>query len=101
MEIFKLSESLGFSEKLTSIHICDLSLLQRWLREVHNCHIYVEPCWKSEKESLNQDSEPDYIPWVIYTPVEEDEAPQYFSTYEEAMEFGLQEALIWIKEETL
>jgi len=62
-------------------------ILQRWLREVHNLHIYVEPIWETENDL---DKNPSYIPWVI-TGIEE--PPVYLDTYESALESALQEAL--------
>lgn len=74
------------------------SLLQRWLREVHNIHIYIEPFWANEKVSKNIKITPEsYCPWVIYDYIEEDDAPEFYETYEQALEAGLQEALKLIK----
>ena len=70
------------------------SLLQKWLREVHNCIVEVQfeklPC-------LNQ------LDWIVtvdyYKPdfsnltEESDYESDYFSTYEEALEDGLYNAL--------
>ena len=88
MEIFKLSKSLGFAEKLTGIKICDLSLLAKWLREVHNLHI-----------SINVGL-PHKAPIMYYSNVikfgkhhKSKFKSEFYKTYEEAYEIGLQEAL--------
>ena len=75
------------------------SLLQRYLREVHNCHIYVEPWWDTEDTDI--EDKPEYVAWVVYKHLDEDELPVYYNTYEEALETGLLEALEWIKSESL
>jgi len=69
------------------------SILQKWLREVHKLQIYVEPVWK-DYHRVNTE----YIPWVSYTKEEEDnhlpdEEEVYYSSYEEALEIALVEAL--------
>ena len=81
MEIFKLSKSLGFAEKLTGIKICDLSLLAKWLREEHNIHLIAY-------KNINIDG----YDWCYITTDGITNINSY-KTYEEAYEVGLQEAL--------
>ena len=81
MEIFKLSKSLGFTEKLTGIKICDLSLLAKWLREQHNIHLIAY-------KNINIDG----YDWCFITTDGITNINSY-KTYEEAYEIGLQEAL--------
>ena len=81
MEIFKLSKSLGFAEKLTGIKICDLSLLAKWLREKHNIHLIAY-------KNINIDG----YDWCYITTDGITNINSY-KTYEEAYEIGLQEAL--------
>ena len=81
MEIFKLSKSLGFTEKLTGIKICDLSLLAKWLREEHNIHLIAY-------KNINIDG----YDWCYVTTDGITNINSY-KTYEEAYEIGLQEAL--------
>ena len=81
MEIFKLSKSLGFTEKLTGIKICDLSLLAKWLREKHNIHLIAY-------KNINIDG----YDWCFITTDGITNINSY-KTYEEAYEIGLQEAL--------
>jgi len=62
------------------------SLLQKWLREVHNIHVYVTP------ESISKENE------TYFFHIWGDEVRQHFrgvfgKNYEETLEFGLQEAL--------
>ena len=68
------------------------SLLQKWLREVHNIHIYVEPYWK-EEDAKNINVKPEYCAWYIHGQIDIDEVPEFDKTYEEALEKGLQDAL--------
>lgn len=63
------------------------SLLQKWLREIHNIHISVEP------ETYKPDT--DYISEIIMLP--RNFLTYRGKTYEEALEFGLQQALKLIK----
>ena len=85
MEIFKLSKALGFTEKLTGIKICDLSLLAKWLREKHNIHLIAY-------KNINIDG----YDWCYITTDGITNINSY-KTYEEAYEIGLQEALKLIK----
>lgn len=80
------------------------SLLQRWLREVHNCH--VEIIWYSPengsyvtKENIKYYVEINYYGKDFNLPLgEEADYKEYnFDTYEKALEKGLQEALKLIK----
>ena len=85
MEIFKLSKSLGFAEKLTGIKICDLSLLAKWLREEHNIIVLVD------YEGIDGY----YYKFYSYKEGNKnyDASDKNYNTYEEAYEIGLQEAL--------
>ena len=85
MEIFKLSKSLGFAEKLTGIKICDLSLLAKWLREEHNIIILVD------YEGIDGY----YYKFYSYKEGNKnyDASDKNYNTYEDAYEIGLQEAL--------
>lgn len=66
------------------------SLLQRWLREVHDIYISIEWFWKSEyRVRINDSGIIDH----------EDEFNYENHTYEEALEKGLQEGLRLIKDE--
>ena len=87
MEIFKLSKSLGFTEKLTGIKICDLSLLAKWLREEHNIHV------TSQIGNLDFISTYHYDIRYIVKNKFMCKVKGNFKTYEEAYEIGLQEAL--------
>ena len=82
MEIFKLSKSLGFAEKLTGIKICDLSLLAKWLREEHNIHLIAY-------KNINIDG----YDWCYITTDGITNINSY-KTYEEAYEIGLYQALL-------
>lgn len=65
------------------------SLLQRWLREVHNIHIYVEPLF-SDTGELKYAATIAYEDGGFNTGFEEDDL---FETYEAALEDGLVESL--------
>lgn len=71
------------------------SLLQKWLREKHNIHIYVEPFWKNNEDALNPKAIPEYVGWVLTT--DDEDEPVYFKTYEDALESALIEGLNEIK----
>ena len=89
MEIFKLSKSLGFTEKLTGIKICDLSLLAKWLREEHNIHIVISN--NNYNKLLNWSFDLHKLPvGIIQMWKRSDDT---YNTFEEAYEVGLQEAL--------
>ena len=92
MEIFKLSKSLGFAEKLTGIKICDLSLLAKWLREVHNFHISINVGLPHKAHIM-------YYSNVIKFGKEHKSKYRsvFYKTYEEALEVGLLEGLKLIK----
>jgi hypothetical protein len=69
------------------------SLLAKWLREVHN--IIVTPLPTKTKWFFN-------IQWGgVETNYEDFDSDEYYSTYEEALEIGLQEGLKLIKTEEL
>ena len=90
MEIFKLSKSLGFTEKLTGIKICDLSLLSKWLREKHNIHIEISN--NNYNKLLNWSFDLHKLPVGIIQMWERGDST--YNTYEEALEIGLYQALI-------
>ena len=87
MEIFQISKSLGFKEKLTGIIICDLALLQKWLREIYNIDIESRAVRFAgdEKSSYYQP----YYNGSILT-------MKKFNSYEEALEEGLYQALLLV-----
>ncbi|AGO48536.1 hypothetical protein Phi18:3_gp024 [Cellulophaga phage phi18:3] len=66
------------------------SLLQRWLREEYNFHIYIEP--------HNNKSGMDYTPYLIIAKYDIQGSKSFdlektITSYEEALEIALQEAL--------
>ena len=63
------------------------SLLQKWLREVHNLHISVNPKILPSNE----------IKYYLFKGKIKKDFKDLFNTYEEALEVGLQEALKLIK----
>lgn len=72
------------------VKCCTQSLLQKWLREIHNIQINIGSfhCLGKEKPfSLSID----YTVNDIWTYAEFDETD--FETYEQALEYGLQESL--------
>lgn len=78
------------------------SLLQKWLREVHKIHIEPQYSWLLDKDKKTRD---DVVWWYyIYPNYPHGIRSKTFSseigepsTYEEALEIGLQEALKLIK----
>lgn len=83
--------------KCLSLNMCEFPApkqgeLQKWLREIHNIHIYVEPVWKSQ-EDVDNNQKPEYCPWISYYKFEKSGKEEYFDTYEEALESGLIESL--------
>ena len=89
MEIFKLSKSLGFAEKLTGIKICDLSLLAKWLREKHGIDILVQRDFSNG------------IKKYILTPCFDKPIPKGYESveknnYEEVLEIALFKSLKYI-----
>ena len=86
-------KTLNYNSKTEHIIICfapTQSLLQRWLREEHNIHFWVYPK-KVKKGQVCFD--------FIFIDAENPFVPTHFyKTYEEALEEGLKEALIIIKE---
>ena len=102
MEIFKLSKSLGFTEKLTGIKICDLSLLAKWLREKYDIEINITRMPpEAIKSSFNKGNKriKKYNMWVwnLNGNPRIENSSLFFDNYEEALEAGLQEALKLIK----
>ena len=85
------------------------SLLQKWLREVHNCFIDILPHrdgdsknkqWKSKKDVF-WSVEVDYYgkDFEIELTNDSDFTQHFNKSYEEALEIGLQEALKLIENE--
>lgn len=63
------------------------SLLQKWLREVHNIHLLIEPYYNEQTVLIYG------IDVIIENSKEEIIIEKGFKTYEQALEIGLQEAL--------
>lgn len=81
------------------------SLLQRWLREKYNCIIVISPhrdyyneCWKSKEDILWEVSVNYYGTKldIEYTDKSDFNA-HHFNTYEKALEEGLKQGLMLIK----
>lgn len=76
-----------------------LSLLQKWIRELHNINICLQPIYGGNKVNNKQ------IGWLCYTPHEDEDINGIPSisiseySYEEALERGLQEVLKLIDNE--
>jgi hypothetical protein len=78
------------------------SLLQKWLREVHNIHIEI----KKNIDGYSFIIYPDYelsgkwwINYILEMSDEEKRKTHLYNIYEEALEIGLQEGLKLIKDE--
>jgi len=71
------------------------SLLQRWLREVHNIEASVLPIW-DDLEDIRKDL-PKYYYWNYYLDTFNLNKKDECKTYEEALEKGLKVALELIK----
>jgi hypothetical protein len=69
------------------------SLLQRWLREVHNIYVNVNPITLNDGKPLHSRSYPHKYHYSIYPFAR----GTHKNTYEEALEIGLQEGLTLIK----
>lgn len=67
------------------------SILQKWLREIHNIHVWLEPLGFKMEYDVYVNHADDWKKGEENTCVGED-----FNTYEEALEKGLQEALTLI-----
>ena len=61
------------------------SVLQKWLREVHNIHLVIKPRFKGDLNNPIVD--------YSYNGEKGDRNNIFYPTYEEALEVGLQEAL--------
>ena len=93
-ETRKLAIQKGWKVEKVMRCLLSQSLLQKWLREVHNCIVEVQ---FEKLVCLNQ------LDWIVtvdyYKPdfsnltEEADYKSDYFSTYEEALEDGLYNAL--------
>lgn len=86
----------NYNENLRFISQPTQSLLQRWLREKYNIHINITKVYECSKTPAIFDG------WNIYIAGKDFETnynvnssliSKYFETYEEALEYGLQEAL--------
>ena len=109
-QIFKANERFHYNT--ISNTLCDLelnensffnlhyravsqSILQRWLREVHNCIVEVLFCKQENINILQWHSTVDYYTsnWQFIPSEESDFVSDLYDTYEEALEIGLIEAL--------
>ena len=73
------------------------SLLQKWLREVHNLHIYIDTTSSFDGMETHRSKYKSHVK-VPFTPFKWTTGHYYLGdTYEEALEIGLQEALKLIK----
>ena len=77
-----------FSSK-DHIHAPTQSLLQKWLREVHNVSIKIDDYYTNSRVRFDYN--------ICELGSQEDNPVGVFETYEEALEIGLQEALKQIK----
>jgi hypothetical protein len=77
------------SEDDTEYAACTQSLLQRWLREIHKIDVISLP-WRDHGDDLND-------PYTYRPMIHRVKTYDEYKTYEEALEFGLQEALKLIK----
>ena len=77
-----------FSSK-DHIHAPTQSLLQKWLREVHNVSIKIDDYYTNSRVRFDYN--------ICELGSQEDNPVGVFETYEEALEIGLQEALKLIK----
>jgi hypothetical protein len=68
------------------------SLLQRWLREVHNIHLLLEPYYDEQKVLVYG------FDLITERTEEETIVEKGFKTYEDALEVGLQESLKLVKD---
>jgi len=68
------------------------SLLQKWLREIHNIHLLVEPYYDEQKLLVYG------FDLITERTEEETIAEKGFKTYEDALEIGLQEGLKLVKD---
>jgi len=85
-EKLKLKEYSKEFVKFCTLY-CTQSILQKWLREVHNIHLLLEPYYDEQKVLV-------YGFDLIKERTEEETIVEKgFKTYEEALEMGLQEAL--------
>ena len=103
--LFNIKDGETFCEKTIetpeyACERCTQSLLQKWLREVHNCHVEVifhSPLDDSyiTKDNLRYCFEVNYYGKNFNIPFTDDEdySGYDYLTYEEALEKGLQEAL--------
>jgi hypothetical protein len=68
------------------------SLLQKWLREVHNIHLLLEPYYDEQKVLVYG------FDLITERTEEETIVEKGFKTYEDALEVGLQESLKLVKD---
>lgn len=85
-------EKYSVAEDFIDYFIPGQSLLQKWLREVHNIILVIAPIHETEDiKSLIK-----Y--WYYIIDVEDDsEEEDFYGSWEQALEFGLQESLKLIK----
>jgi hypothetical protein len=80
------------------IPYCTQSLLQKWLREVHNIIVEVVAYYDEEQLPLSKPVKPKgYFAWDYYDDTFTEDKAIKTETYEEALEIGLQEGLKQIK----
>lgn len=95
------TNTTGVYEWQDSCEIVPQSLLQRWLRDMHQIEIYVRPSfqtlskyvvvymkWRKDRKFREQ-----YFIVPLNDKLEPGSTHKNFNTYEEALEKGLQEAL--------
>lgn len=97
-KIYRFTIQTGYipNEYLDMIILCPTqSLLQRWLREVHKLHIYIDTTASFDKTEKSKYRSAIKVP---FQPFRWTTAHYYLGdTYEECLEKGLQEALKLIK----
>lgn len=102
---WKIIQPKAYNPKNPHIPAMSQSLLQKWIREVHNIHIEVSCVFYSYSQSQVWSVRMSEIPSCQKIQVEyyylkdvDNENQEIFelSSYEEALEVGLKEALKWI-----
>ena len=87
-------------QNLDYIYLCDAptqSLLQKWLREVHNVYVVSRPSNTDDGLKKSKFVSEIYFNHRMRGLYGQHNVVDYFSSYEEALEKGLQEALKLIK----
>lgn len=99
-KLYNIGEEATLNTK-NVIYAPTQSLLQKWLREKHNCVVEIHMHSDSEHEKFNNKNDFFYYVEVNYygknfdypQNEHEDFSQSHFNTYEEALEKGLEEAL--------